>query len=84
MSAVQGDFPLELLFREKRVYINFAQNPAISIEFKDGKFFQFVYTEEEIEHEEFEGNPMEQKEITFLEFIEQIKLEIKSSSNRKE
>ena len=84
MNGVQGDFPLELLFREKRVYVNFAQNPAISVEFKDGKFFQFVHTEEEIQHEAFEGNPMEQKEITFGEFIEEIKLEIKSSNNRKE
>ena len=72
----QGNYKLELLLRDNRVYINYPENPSISVQFKEGKFFQFVHTEEETQQSDFEGDPLEQKEVTFGQFIEEIKQDI--------
>jgi len=64
----------ELLFRERRVYFTFWDNVTgqdIACQVKDGKIMEFVHKDEDAQEVD---DPMEQKEITFDQFIAKVKL----------
>lgn len=86
-TDIVGRYDLELKCNGDRTFINFwdsAHGNDVCVQFKDGKFFQFIDTEEEIEHKEFDletQNSMGQKEITFEDFILQIQTSIKEGGD---
>lgn len=86
-TQIIGSYQLELKCNGDRTFLNFwdsAQGNDVCVQVKDGKLFQFVYSEDEIEHEEFDidnENPMEQKEISLQDFIKQIETSIKAAGD---
>lgn len=85
MRGVKGTFSLELLLNGDRTFLNFWDSDGgndVCVQIVGNKLMQFVFTEEEIEHEEFDiinQNPMEQVEISLADFIKQIETSILAS-----
>ena len=82
-KQIQGEYQLELKFVDDRVFLNYwdwANGKDVCVQIKDGKLLKYIYTEADTEKADFEGNLMEQKEITITEFVDQVKDSISSIS----
>ena len=82
-GQIQGEYQLELKFVDDRVFLNYwdwAHGRDVCVQIKDGKLLQFIYSQDEIEAEDFEENTFEQKELTITDLVDQIKESISKIS----
>lgn len=82
-SEIQGCYKLELKFVDNRVFLNYwdwAHGRDVCVQVKDEKLLEFIYSKDEAESEDFEGDAFEQKEVSIFEFIDKVKKSISQIS----
>ena len=78
-ETLQGKYQIELKFVDDRVFLNYwdwKSSKDVCTQIIDGKIKLFVYSEDEVNDDDFDEDAFEQKEVSITEFIGLVKKSI--------